>query len=142
MKEMAKKPLANEELAEFREKTIAYHQAGLNGAQAVLQTLMDYHSFPNMPQLVEMTGTWKGGVGGTTCSAYAAATLAIGMLKESQSERLQQFDTWFKENYRSISCPTITATVGGRPSPEQKAFCDLISAQTAEYVYKLTNIKE
>ncbi|MDQ0153789.1 C-GCAxxG-C-C family protein [Robertmurraya andreesenii] len=118
---------------------LSYHQNGLNGAQAVLQALMDSEVIENMPELIKMTSAWKGGIAGGTCSAYAAATLALGLEQNDREKKLKAFDQWFKENFGAISCPAITAQVGGRPSPSQKSFCDKLSAKTAGYIFQLTN---
>lgn len=129
----------------MRQKTVELHQAGMNGAQAVLQALMDCEVIDQMPELVKMTSTWKGGIGGNTCSAFAAATLVIGLSGEKSDEKLAIFNQWFKDNFGSISCPSITEKAGGRPSKEQKVFCDALSGDTAEYIYQLckdTQLKE
>lgn len=132
----------NEKGSVIKNQTLLYHQNGMNGAQAILRSFMDYQVISNMPDLVEMTGAWKGGVGGDTCSAFAAATLIIGFQEENRTENLQKLKNWFNENYGSISCPSITAQAGGRPSKQQKEFCDMLSAHTAEYVYLLLHNKE
>lgn len=123
---------------EVKQTALSYHQAGLNGAQALLQALMDHEIIPDMPHLVEMTSTWKGGIGGETCSAYAAATMAIGSLKEDREEKLLNLQEWFKENFGSISCPMITEHAGGRPSQQQKSYCDQLTSRTAEFVSLLS----
>lgn len=120
-----------------QERTLRYHQSGMNGAQAVLQALMDCDVIENMPELIKMTSAWKGGIAGDTCSAYAAATLVIGLETSNREEKLKAFDQWFKENFSSISCPAITSQVGGRPSKAQKTYCDQLSAETAEYIFQL-----
>jgi hypothetical protein len=84
-----------------------------------------------------MTRAWKGGIGGDTCSAFAGATLIIGFYEETRDENLKRLNDWYQKNYDSISCPTITAAIGGRPSPRQKVFCDDLSAETAGFLFNL-----
>lgn len=127
---------------QVKERALVHHQAGMNGAQAVLQALMDGQVIEDMPHLIQMTSTWKGGVGGDTCSAFAAATMAIGLLEEKQGESMQAFKAWFTENFGAINCPTITAQAGGRPSKTQKDYCDLLAARTAEYIANIKQNKE
>lgn len=127
---------------QVKDKTLEYHQAGMNGAQAVLQALMDFGVVEKMPDLVKMTSAWKGGIGGDTCSAYAAGTLALGLDEKNQEKNLKAFDQWFKEIFGAISCPAITSQVGGRPSKEQKTYCDKLSAETAAYIFQLKHAKE
>lgn len=123
----------------IKEKTLSYHQSGMNGAQAVLQALMDCEVIEEMPDLIRMTSAWKGGIGGDTCSAYAAATLILGSDELNRDSNLMELNLWFKEHFGSISCPAITSQVGGRPSKSQKSYCDQLSADTADFVFQLMN---
>lgn len=126
------------ELQNIEQLTIQYHQEGLNGAQAVLKALMDVQVIPHVPELVQMTSAWKGGVGGDACSAFAAATLAIQSISERSEVDQANFKEWFLCNYKSMSCPEITAAAGGRPSATQKQFCDILAGSVAKYVNNLT----
>ncbi|MGD8189670.1 C-GCAxxG-C-C family (seleno)protein [Brevibacillus ginsengisoli] len=119
------------------ERAQKHHQSGLNGAQSVLKAMMDAQIIPDMPTLVEMTATWKGGVCGQVCSALAGGTLVLGTMDQAD-KKTADFQKWFMETFGSHDCSTITKRVGGRPSPEQKAYCDQICQKTAYY---LTNQK-
>lgn len=138
-KEIGSPPLLTKE--EIENKALQLHQSGLNGAQAVLQTFMECGLIKNMPELINMTSAWKGGIAGDTCSAYAAGTLLIGLYGQEKAEKLQVFDRWFKDQFGSISCPTITDKVGGRPSKAQKSFCDTLTARAAGVLFELISDK-
>lgn len=123
------------------ELALKYHQRGMNGAQSVLNALMDSQVIPKVPSLVDMTAVWQGGVVGKTCSALAAGTLAIGTFEGDKSAELFEFYHWFEKSFAGLECTEITDQVGGRPSKTQKAFCDQICQQTANYIAQRKNLR-